>query len=92
LNFIVEFHTYHTKVFYAIFDKVDMRQLLPDLTAQWPAELIRQANVESFAIPQPIVDQNSTEIVHEYFWNKLPEFIPENSIIVAETGTSEFGR
>ncbi|CAF0799443.1 unnamed protein product [Adineta steineri] len=87
----IEFHTYHTKVFYAIYDKIDMRQLLPDLTEQWPAELIRQNNAKPVEIPPPVLNEKSDEIIHEYFWNKLPDFIPENSIVVAETGTSEFG-
>ncbi|CAF0885345.1 unnamed protein product [Adineta steineri] len=87
----IEFHTYHTKVFYAIYDKIDMRQLLPDLTEQWPAELIRQNDAKPFEIPSPVLNEKSDEIIHEYFWNKLPDFIPENSIVVAETGTSEFG-
>jgi pyruvate decarboxylase len=88
----IEFHTYHTKIFYAIFDKVDMRQLLPDLTEQWPTDLIRPYTGKPFQIEKPILDpKTQNEIVHEYFWHKLPDFIPENSIVVAETGTSAFG-
>jgi len=91
LNFVVEFHTYHTKVFYAIYDKVDVRQLLPDLTEQWPNDLVRPLNGQAYAPPTPVLNPEQTEIVHEYFWNKLPEYIPENAVVVAETGTSEFG-
>lgn len=91
--FILEFHTYHTKVFYAIYDRVDMRQLLPDLTEQWPSDLIREYKHQPFEIQRPAPDSTQkNEIIHEYFWYKLPSFIPENSIIVAETGTSEFGK
>jgi len=68
-----------------------MRQLLPDLTEKWPVELIHQRNLDPFTIPPSVLDEKNTKIVHEYFWNKLPDFIPENSIIVAETGTSAFG-
>jgi pyruvate decarboxylase len=89
----IEFHTYHTKVFYATYDKVDMRQLFPDLTEQWPTGIIRQYKGKKFEIEKPIVDpKHENEIVHEYFWHKLPDFIPENSIVVAETGTSAFGK
>ena len=90
---IIEFHTFHTKVFYAIYDKVDMRQLLPDLTAQWPSDLIQEYKGQPFEVEKPTSNSNqSNEIVHEYFWHALPNFIPENSIVVAETGTSEFGK
>jgi pyruvate decarboxylase len=88
----IEFHTYHTKVFYALYDKVDMRQLLPDLTEQWPSDIIHQYHGKPFEIEQPVSDSKyQNEITHAYFWHKLPDFIPENSIVVAETGTSEFG-
>ncbi|CAF5156829.1 unnamed protein product, partial [Rotaria sp. Silwood1] len=44
-----------------------------------------------FEIPQPVLDDKNNEIIHKYFWHKLPDFIPENSIVLAETGTAEFG-
>lgn len=70
-----------------------MRQLLPDLTEQWPTDLIHEYKHKPFEVERPEPDPaHQNEIVHEYFWYKLPCFIPENSIIVAETGTSEFGR
>ena len=88
-----EFHTYHTKVFYATYDRIDMRQLLPDLTEKWPSNIIRPYESKPFQHEKPILDsKHQNEIVHEYFWHKLPEFIPENSIVVAETGTSAFGQ
>jgi len=70
-----------------------MRQLLPDLTERWPAEIARQYNGKPFEIEKPVLDPKyQNQIIHEYFWYKLADFIPENSIVVAETGTSEFGK
>ena len=90
---ISEFHTYHTKVFYATYDRIDMRQLLPDLAEKWPSDIVRPYDGKPFQHEKPAVDsKHQNEIVHEYFWHKLPEFIPENSIVVAETGTSAFGQ
>ncbi|CAF4545644.1 unnamed protein product [Rotaria sp. Silwood1] len=88
----IEFHTYHTKIFYAIYDKVDMRELLPDLTEHWPTDIIYPYKGKPYEIEKPILDsKHQYEIVQEYFWHKLSVFIPENSIVIAETGTSEFG-
>ncbi|CAF2702371.1 unnamed protein product [Rotaria sp. Silwood2] len=88
----IEFHTYHTKIFYAIYDKVDMRELLPDLTKYWPTDIIHPYNGKPYEIEKPVLDsKHQHEIIHEYFWHKLSDFIPENSIVIAETGTSEFG-
>jgi pyruvate decarboxylase len=90
---LTEFHTYHTKVFHAVFEKVDMRQLLPDLTENWPGDIVHQYVGKPFEIKAPVFDSNNkNEIIHKYFWHKLPDFIPENSIVVAETGTSAFGK
>ena len=70
-----------------------MRQLLPDLTKVWPEDLIRPYQGPAYQLPPPQFDAaTSNDIVHEYFWHRLPDFIPENSIVVAETGTSEFGK
>jgi TPP-dependent 2-oxoacid decarboxylase len=70
-----------------------MRELLPDLTEQWPKDLIHEYNGKPFEISKPVLDPKyQNQIVHEYLWHKLPDFIPENSIVVAETGTSAFGK
>ena len=70
-----------------------MRELLPALTKNWPTELVRSYKGKPFQIEKPQTDsKQQTEIVHEYFWHKLPDYIPENSIVVAETGTSAFGQ
>jgi TPP-dependent 2-oxoacid decarboxylase len=70
-----------------------MRQLLPDINQHWPKSQIRPYKREPFQLSKPnLTCGNDDEIVHEYFWHKLSDFIPENSIVVAETGTSEFGK
>jgi len=75
-----------------VYEKVDMRQLLPDLTEQWPSNIIHKYNGKPFQIEKPVFDsKHQNEIIQEYLWHKLPDFIPENSIVVAETGTSGFG-
>lgn len=89
----LEFHTCHTKIFHAIYDKVDMREFLPDVTKCWSNDIIRPYDRTAIQIRKPILDSNSQHVImHEYFWYKLAEFIPDNSIIVAETGTAEFGK
>jgi pyruvate decarboxylase len=70
-----------------------MRQLLPDLTENWPTDIVHQYKGQPYKIKEPVLDsKNKNEIIHNYFWHKLPDFIPENSIVVAETGTSAFGK
>ncbi|CAF0788339.1 unnamed protein product, partial [Didymodactylos carnosus] len=87
----IELHSFATKVFYAVYDKVNMKQLLPDLTKRWPTERIKKYSMKPIVPPAAPPSDNNQEILHDYFWKKVPDFMPENSIIVAETGTSEFG-
>lgn len=68
---------------------VGMHELLPCLTAALP-DLKDRAEFSSRVMPAPI-DTSNNQITHNYLWNKVPEYIAPNSVIVSETGTSEFG-
>ncbi|KAG0170572.1 Pyruvate decarboxylase 1 [Apophysomyces sp. BC1034] len=86
---IISFHSFSTTVFRATYDKVDMIELLPKLIEALPDNLDKNLELGLAASPAPA--EPSTEITQSYFWNKVPEYMPPRSIIVAETGTSEFG-
>lgn len=83
----ISLHSFATKVFYADYDKVSMREFLPLLTSHLP-EKARVFDLGPRHHPAPI--ESGTEITHNYFWNKVPEYMEENAIIISETGTSEF--
>jgi pyruvate decarboxylase len=83
----ISLHSFVTNVFYADYDKVCMNEFLPLLTNALP-KTPRVFNLGPRFHPPPIAE--GTEITHNYFWNKVPEYMQPNSIIVAETGTSEF--
>ncbi|KAI8882661.1 pyruvate decarboxylase PdcB [Backusella circina FSU 941] len=83
----ITLHSFATIVFLAEYQKVSMLEFLPLLTASLPKEP-RVFNLGPRDKPLPI--QPGTEITQNYLWNKVPEFMDENAIICAETGTSEF--
>jgi pyruvate decarboxylase len=83
----ISLHSFATNVFYADYDKVSMTEFLPLLTKSLPSKP-RVFNLGPRHEPAPIAE--GTEITHNYFWNKVPDYMVPNSIIVAETGTSEF--
>ncbi|GAA5797549.1 thiamine diphosphate-binding protein [Helicostylum pulchrum] len=83
----ISLHSFATKVFYADYDKVAMGEFLPLLTKALPKSP-RVFNLGPRHHPAPI--EPGTEITHNYFWNKIPEYMEPNAIIVSETGTSEF--
>ncbi|KAL7333005.1 hypothetical protein PS15p_201970 [Mucor circinelloides] len=85
----ISLHSFGTTIYHAEYPKVGMVELLPLLTAALP----ERKSALTFAPrirPAPI-DNSTNEITHNYLWNKVPEYIKPNSIVVAETGTSEFG-
>lgn len=78
-----------TRIGHAEYPGVGMHELLPLLTAALPD---RKTQVElSPRVKAAPIDTSSDEITHNYLWNKVPEYIAPNSIIVSETGTAEFG-
>ncbi|CAB4419094.1 unnamed protein product [Rhizophagus irregularis] len=79
-------------VFYAVYENVSMRQILPKLTSR----LERQPDLTQIESPyqsQPIMEElSSQQITHSWFWREIAsKFLKPNDIIIAETGTSMFG-
>lgn len=83
----ITLHSFATIVFCAEYQKVSMMEFIPLLTEALPKEP-RVFDLGPRGKPEPI--QEGTEITHNYFWNKVPEFMDENAIVCAETGTAEF--
>lgn len=79
-------------VFYAVYENVSMRQILPKLTSR----LERQPDLTQIESPyqsQPVMEElSSQQITHSWFWREIAsKFLKPNDIIIAETGTSMFG-
>lgn len=83
----ITLHSFATIVFCAEYQKVSMMEFIPLLTEALPNEP-RVFNLGPRGRPEPI--KEGTEITHNYFWHKVPEFMDENAIVCAETGTAEF--
>ncbi|CAO3683687.1 unnamed protein product [Rhizopus stolonifer] len=83
----ITLHSFATIVFCAEYQKISMMEFIPLLTQALP-ETPRQFNLGPR--PKPLAIQPGTEITHNYFWHKVPEFMEENAIVCAETGTAEF--
>ncbi|KAJ7212182.1 pyruvate decarboxylase, partial [Mycena pura] len=84
----IEFHSDHTKVQFATFAGIGMKQLLPRLTSRLqPAS--RKASVPSFAA---VVPQESNNVITQaWFWPRIGKFFQPKDVVIAETGTSSFG-
>ncbi|KAF1798443.1 thiamine diphosphate-binding protein [Mucor lusitanicus] len=85
----ISLHSFGTTIYHAEYPGVGMVELLPLLTSNLP-KVPLQLSFGERAKPAPI-DNSTEEITHNYLWNKVPEYIKPGSIVVSETGTSEFG-
>ncbi|GES96149.1 pyruvate decarboxylase [Rhizophagus clarus] len=88
----IEFRHDRVKIFYAVYENVSMRQILPKLTSR----LERQPSLTQVEPPyqyQPTMEEtNSQQITQSWIWKEIAsKFLKPNDIIVAETGTSLFG-
>ncbi|ORX59033.1 pyruvate decarboxylase [Hesseltinella vesiculosa] len=90
---VVSLHTFATYVQYSNYEGVGMKELVPLLTAQFPATARR--SVQTYeqkwgprAIRPPA--QPGTGMIQDYFWEVANKYMAANAIIVVETGTVEF--
>ncbi|KAI9352370.1 pyruvate decarboxylase PdcB [Pilaira anomala] len=85
----ISLHSFKTTIFHAEYPGVGMNELLPLLTRSLPSKK-KEIKFEPRVKPAPI-DSSTNEITQNYLWNKVPEYLQSDSVIVAETGTAEFG-
>ncbi|KAI9259765.1 pyruvate decarboxylase PdcB [Helicostylum pulchrum] len=85
----ISLNSSNTVIFHAEYSGVRMQDILPLLTAALSESKI-SLDYKPRVRSAPI-ENGTVEITHKYLWNKVPEYIAENAIIVSETGTSEFG-
>ncbi|TRM60352.1 thiamine diphosphate-binding protein [Schizophyllum amplum] len=87
----IELHSDHTKVFYAQYPAIGMKQLIPKLTAK--LEPFKETT-QQIAVPQfkSVFPTEDTEIITQaWFWPTMGEFFRPKDVIIAETGTASFG-
>ncbi|KAJ7459792.1 pyruvate decarboxylase [Mycena latifolia] len=87
----IEFHSDHTKVQYAGFPGIGMKELLPMVTTR-----LQPCSAVARKIPVPdftaLVPKEDNDIISQaWFWPTMGKFFKPKDVIVAETGTSSFG-
>jgi len=88
----IELRHDHVKVFFAVYEKVSMRQLLPKLTSRLEHLPGPTQISQPYQFCPPTDEMTSQQITHNWFWKEVSsKILKQNDIIVAETGTSMFG-
>ncbi|KAF7314192.1 Pyruvate decarboxylase [Mycena kentingensis (nom. inval.)] len=84
----IEFHSDHTKVQFAAYAGIGMKQLLPKVTERLqPAA--RKMDVPPFTAVLP---QETNDVISQaWFWPRMAQFFKPKDVVIAETGTSSFG-
>ncbi|KAF8558312.1 pyruvate decarboxylase [Imleria badia] len=87
----VELHSDGVLVRHAHFPGIGMKQLLPKLTSRL-GNYRSQASKLTVVRPKLEVPvERGDEITQSYFWPRVGKFFRKKDVIVAETGTSNFG-
>jgi len=87
----IEFHSDHTKVQFAAFPGIGMKELLPLLTVR-----LQPCSAAARKIPVPdftaVVPNEANDVISQaWFWPKMGTFFRPKDVVIAETGTSSFG-
>ncbi|KAG9315661.1 thiamine diphosphate-binding protein [Chiua virens] len=87
----IELHSDHTLVRHAHFPGIGMKALLPKLTSRLSKHHLQASEL---VVPRPKLDvpvEHTDVITQSYFWPRVAKFFRKKDVIVAETGTSNFG-
>ncbi|KAJ7059148.1 pyruvate decarboxylase [Mycena amicta] len=88
----VEFHSDHTKVQHAVFPGIGMKELLQRLTTHLEQF---SASTRNISLPPPfrvaLPQEGHETITQDWLWPRVSQFFRPKDVVVAETGTSNFG-
>ncbi|GAA5966031.1 hypothetical protein JCM8115_004804 [Rhodotorula mucilaginosa] len=89
---VIELHSDHTLVQYATYPDVSFHQLLPALTKvlERKDQLSKPSPTQGLKVHIPDGPKDKM-VTQAAFWPMMGQFLREDDIVVAETGTSSFG-
>ncbi|KAG6884170.1 hypothetical protein C0992_006841 [Termitomyces sp. T32_za158] len=82
----IELHSDTTKVQYAVFPGVGMKELIPKLTERLESY---HAAASKLVVPRflaPVPNEETETITHNFFWPRLAQFFRPRDFIVTESG------
>jgi len=87
----VELHSHWTKIRYAEFPDIGMKELIPKLTQKLEGGQAKALKLEVPPFVAHVPEEKDDIISHDWFWPRMSKFFQPKDVIVAETGTSSFG-
>ena len=85
----IEIHSTHTKINHQLYENIYFKDIFSALINalkgyRYPKSISRQLDNEQVKV------NNNKTITQSYFWKKIESFIPQNAVVLADTGTSMF--
>ncbi|OAX42334.1 pyruvate decarboxylase [Rhizopogon vinicolor AM-OR11-026] len=87
----VELHSDQTLIRHGHFPGIGMKLLLPKLTERLSKYKQGALKIPVLRFKLDVPKEGDYKISHAYFWPRLGKFFRKQDVIVAETGTSNFG-
>lgn len=87
----IDFHSYGIKVRYSEYPGVRMNGVLEKVTAKLGKINIEAGPSPTNKIPEKEASSSETTITHAWLWPRLGQWLQKDDIVIAETGTSNFG-
>ncbi|KAF8650164.1 hypothetical protein AX16_005398 [Volvariella volvacea WC 439] len=87
----IELHSDHTKVQYALFPGIGMKQLIPKLTERLQSYKPNALNISVPTFRAEIPSEKGSLISQTWFWPRISQFFQPKDVIITETGTANFG-
>ncbi|KAG6901008.1 hypothetical protein C0995_002540 [Termitomyces sp. Mi166 len=87
----IELHSDNTKVQYATFPGIGMKELIPKLTERLEPYHVAASKLVVPRFLAPVPTEKLEKITHNFFWPRVAEFFRPQDVIVTETGTANFG-
>ncbi|KAG6830708.1 hypothetical protein H0H92_015184 [Tricholoma furcatifolium] len=87
----IELHSDNTKIQYAAFPGIGMKELIPKLMDRLKSYHLSASKLVVPKFLSPVPKEKLEDISHTYFWPRLSQFFKPKDVIVTETGTANFG-
>ncbi|KAG5349535.1 hypothetical protein C0989_003292 [Termitomyces sp. Mn162] len=82
----IELHSDNTKVQYAAFPGIGMKELMPKLTERLESYHVAASKLVVPRFLAPVPKEKLETISHNFFWPRVAEFFRPHDVIVTETG------
>ncbi|KAG6861625.1 hypothetical protein C0995_014064 [Termitomyces sp. Mi166 len=82
----IELHSDNTKVQYAVFPGIGMKELIPRLTERLKSYHVAASKLLVPKFLAPVPKEESETITHNFFWPRVASFFKPHDVIVTETG------